>query len=149
MDKFNFLLPYITFFGGVHSLSKEQFLRINGFPNTYWGWGAEDDDIYNRILFRGMKISRPNLIIGRYKMIKHLRDLHNEPNQRNPGKLHNTQWQMEKDGINSLHYTVKEIVKNKITKYTHKHKGSQTPIRPRIPPAKPQHPHKVIRGRCT
>ncbi|XP_020511587.2 beta-1,4-galactosyltransferase 2-like [Labrus bergylta] len=114
MDKFNFLLPYITFFGGVHSLSKEQFLRINGFPNTYWGWGAEDDDIYNRILFRGMKISRPNLIIGRYKMIKHLRDLHNEPNQRNPGKLHNTQWQMEKDGINSLHYTVKEIVKNKM-----------------------------------
>lgn len=41
-------LPYNQYFGGVSSLSKEQYLKINGFPNNYWGWGGEDDDIYNR-----------------------------------------------------------------------------------------------------
>ena len=112
MDKFNFQLPYKTFFGGVSSLSKDHFLRINGFPNTYWGWGGEDDDIYRRITFRGMSVSRPDLVMGKYKMIKHVRDKHNEPNPANPGKLGQTKWTMDKDGINSLKYTVKEIVKD-------------------------------------
>lgn len=112
MDKFNFKLPYNTYFGGVSSLSKDQYLKINGFPNTYWGWGGEDDDIYKRIIFRGMSISRPDAVTGRYKMIKHNRDLHNEPNPKNPDKLRHTKGAMDKDGFNSLKYTVKEIVKD-------------------------------------
>ncbi|XP_051044552.1 beta-1,4-galactosyltransferase 2 isoform X2 [Phodopus roborovskii] len=80
MDKFGFRLPYASYFGGVSGLSKAQFLRINGFPNEYWGWGGEDDDIFNRISLTGMKISRPDVRIGRYRMIKHDRDKHNEPN---------------------------------------------------------------------
>ncbi|KFV47177.1 Beta-1,4-galactosyltransferase 2 [Tyto alba] len=48
MDKFGFRLPYAGYFGGVSGLSKSQFLKINGFPNEYWGWGGEDDDIFNR-----------------------------------------------------------------------------------------------------
>lgn len=112
MDKFNFQLPYKNYFGGVSSLSKDQFLKINGFPNSYWGWGGEDDDIYRRIFFRGMTISRPDLVTGKYKMIKHERDLHNEPNPNNPSKLGRTKWTMDRDGLNSLKYTVKEIVKD-------------------------------------
>lgn len=112
MDKFNFHLPYNTYFGGVSSLSKAQYMRINGFPNTYWGWGGEDDDIYKRIIFRGMSISRPDTVIGKYKMVKHKRDLHNEPNPKNPDKLGHTQSTMDKDGINSLKYTVKKIEKD-------------------------------------
>ncbi|KAF5904124.1 beta-1,4-galactosyltransferase 2-like, partial [Clarias magur] len=80
MDKFGFRLPYAGYFGGVSGLSKKQFLKINGFPNEYWGWGGEDDDIYNRITLNGMKVSRPDVRIGRYRMIKHERDKHNEPN---------------------------------------------------------------------
>ncbi|XP_051882134.1 beta-1,4-galactosyltransferase 3-like isoform X3 [Pristis pectinata] len=41
----NALLPYRMYFGGVSALTPDQYLRINGFPNTYWGWGGEDDDI--------------------------------------------------------------------------------------------------------
>uniref|UniRef100_UPI0037E7FA74 beta-1,4-galactosyltransferase 2-like n=1 Tax=Semicossyphus pulcher TaxID=241346 RepID=UPI0037E7FA74 len=117
MDKFNFQLPYNNFFGGVASFSKEQYLKINGFPNTFWGWGGEDDDIYNRIFYHGMSISRPDLVMGRYRMIKHERDLHNEPNPVNPDKLLQTIYNMNKDGINSLKYTVKEIVKDKMYTY--------------------------------
>uniref|UniRef100_A0A3P8UBG1 Beta-1,4-galactosyltransferase n=1 Tax=Amphiprion percula TaxID=161767 RepID=A0A3P8UBG1_AMPPE len=112
MDKFNFRLPYKTYFGGVSSLFKDQYLKINGFPNTYWGWGGEDDDIYRRIVFRGMSISRPDSETGKYKMIKHNRDLHNEANPKNPDKLRHTQRTMDEDGINSLKYTVKQTVKD-------------------------------------
>ncbi|XP_031824419.1 beta-1,4-galactosyltransferase 2 [Sarcophilus harrisii] len=92
MDKFGFRLPYAGYFGGVSGLSKAQFLKINGFPNEYWGWGGEDDDIFNRISLSGMKVSRPDIRIGRYRMIKHDRDKHNEPNPQSthPG---NTDWQ--------------------------------------------------------
>ncbi|XP_051796705.1 beta-1,4-galactosyltransferase 1-like [Acanthochromis polyacanthus] len=112
IDKHNFHLPYRTYYGGVSSLFKDQFLKINGFPNNYWGWGGEDDDIYKRIVFRGMSISRPDSKIGRYKMIKHRRDLHNEANPKNHGILRRTKSTMDVDGINSLNYTVKEIVKD-------------------------------------
>lgn len=43
-----FRLPYSEFFGGVSGLTVEQFQKINGFPNAFWGWGGEDDDLWNR-----------------------------------------------------------------------------------------------------
>ncbi|XP_044130329.1 beta-1,4-galactosyltransferase 2 [Bufo gargarizans] len=111
MDKFGFRLPYAGYFGGVSGLSKLQFLKINGFPNEYWGWGGEDDDIYNRITLNGMKVSRPDIRIGRYRMIKHERDKHNEPNPQRFTKIQNTKVTMRKDGINSLRYQVVHFAK--------------------------------------
>ncbi|XP_072307441.1 beta-1,4-galactosyltransferase 1-like [Eucyclogobius newberryi] len=112
MDKFNFGLPYRNFFGGVSSFSKNQYMKINGFSNTFWGWGGEDDDVYNRIISKGMSLSRPNMVIGKYRMIKHKHDLHNEPNPVNAGKLSKTRITMDSDGMNTLKYTVKKIEKN-------------------------------------
>lgn len=45
-----FSLPYSEFFGGVSGLTVEQFRKINGFPNAFWGWGGEDDDLWNRLV---------------------------------------------------------------------------------------------------
>jgi N-terminal domain of galactosyltransferase/N-terminal region of glycosyl transferase group 7 len=39
MDKFDYKMPYMGFFGGVSALTDDQIERINGFPNSYWGWG--------------------------------------------------------------------------------------------------------------
>lgn len=38
-------LPYKMYFGGVSALTPLHYLKMNGFPNNYWGWGGEDDDI--------------------------------------------------------------------------------------------------------
>lgn len=46
-------LPYNEFFGGVSGLTVEQFQKINGFPNAFWGWGGEDDDLWNRYRLPG------------------------------------------------------------------------------------------------
>ncbi|XP_067318342.1 beta-1,4-galactosyltransferase 3-like isoform X2 [Anolis sagrei] len=48
MDKFGYKLPYKSYFGGVAALSPEQYMKMNGFSNNYWGWGGEDDDIAAR-----------------------------------------------------------------------------------------------------
>jgi hypothetical protein len=42
------LLPYDEFFGGVVVMNKEDFLKINGFNNNYWGKGYVDLDLLYR-----------------------------------------------------------------------------------------------------
>ncbi|KAL1023683.1 hypothetical protein UPYG_G00044520 [Umbra pygmaea] len=111
MDKFGFRLPYDHFFGGVAALSKEQFLKINGFPNHYWGWGGEDDAIFNRLSAKRMSISRPDGNIGKCRMIRHREKL-NDPNPERFNRIRNTKQTMDTDGINSLKYEVIKVEKN-------------------------------------
>ncbi|XP_019279711.2 beta-1,4-galactosyltransferase 1 isoform X1 [Panthera pardus] len=119
MDKFGFSLPYVQYFGGVSALSKQQFLTINGFPNNYWGWGGEDDDIFNRLVFRGMSVSRPNAVVGKCRMIRHSRDKKNEPNPQRFDRIAHTKETMLSDGLNTLSYKVLDIERNPLyTKIT-------------------------------
>lgn len=32
------------------AFNQADFEAINGFPNTFWGWGGEDDEMYSRIV---------------------------------------------------------------------------------------------------
>lgn len=62
-----------------HPLLTERCNHLYCFP---WKWS----NIFliisfsPRITLNGMKVSRPDVRIGRYRMIKHERDEHNEPN---------------------------------------------------------------------
>ena len=44
-NKYNFW----TFIGAVLSINKDDVKNTNGFPNNFWGWGGEDDALYNRL----------------------------------------------------------------------------------------------------
>jgi hypothetical protein len=37
------------YIGGAVAFSEADFRAINGFPNTFWGWGGEDDEMRKRI----------------------------------------------------------------------------------------------------
>ena len=132
MDKFKYKLPYESkkkhfktilviffseYFGGVSSISVNQFRQVNGFSNQYWGWGGEDDDFYIRVIKNKLKLTRYNASLARwvsccvdsisglllrYTMIKHNRDKTNKPNPdrfkliKSSEKFHKT------DGLNNL-----------------------------------------------
>ncbi|XP_041961183.1 beta-1,4-galactosyltransferase 1-like [Alosa sapidissima] len=112
IDKFGFRLPYMQIFGGVTALSLEQFTKINGYPNNYWGWGGEDDDISQRVSMRGMFISRPDGQTGRCRMIKHHKEAHNAPNPKRFDNLRLTGQTINSDGLSSLQYRVVSVEKN-------------------------------------
>ncbi|XP_042198621.1 beta-1,4-galactosyltransferase 2 isoform X2 [Callorhinchus milii] len=111
MDKFNFRLPYEGYFGGIVAFTKEQYLKINGFSNSYWGWGTEDDDTYKRVVMSGMKVERPERIIGRTKMIKHERDKGNEVNTKNYDIYNRMKFTKHLDGYQSLKYRLLKVEK--------------------------------------
>ncbi|PIO72043.1 N-acetyllactosaminide 3-alpha-galactosyltransferase [Teladorsagia circumcincta] len=48
VNKWEYKLLYRQMFGTSSALTQDQFNKTNGFSNRYWGWGGEDDDMYER-----------------------------------------------------------------------------------------------------
>lgn len=47
-----------NFFGGVAIFKRDKFFEINGFSNVYVGWGLEDADLRERVLYYKLSVSR-------------------------------------------------------------------------------------------
>jgi hypothetical protein len=47
-----------NYFGGIVSFRKDDFQKINGFPNSFWGWGGEDDSLRERCRVNGFSIEK-------------------------------------------------------------------------------------------
>ena len=71
VNKWKYRLIYKNYFGGVTALSKEQFEDINGFSNSFYGWGGEDDDLFHRVDEKKWEIFRYPGNIARFSMLKH------------------------------------------------------------------------------
>ncbi|NXX87690.1 B4GT6 galactosyltransferase, partial [Centropus bengalensis] len=109
LDKYMYILPYNEFFGGVSGLTVEQFKKINGFPNAFWGWGGEDDDLWNRVHYAGYNVTRPEGDLGKYKSIPH----HHRGEVQFLGRYKLLRYSRERqyiDGLNNLIYTPKILV---------------------------------------
>ncbi|KAJ8016059.1 hypothetical protein DPEC_G00003200 [Dallia pectoralis] len=104
LDKYSYMLPYNEFFGGVSGLTVEQFKKINGFPNAFWGWGGEDDDLWNRVKYANYTVSRPLGEEGRYMSIPH----HHRGEVQFLGRytlLRRSKERQGLDGLSNLHYS--------------------------------------------
>lgn len=51
-----------NYFGGVTIFPIELFEKINGYPNDFWGWGFEDDELFKRCLHYGLKTSETKIL---------------------------------------------------------------------------------------
>ena len=100
------------YYGGVNIFNNEDYIKINGFSNEFWGWGGEDDDLLNRI---------KSVNYGIYRKSGNFKSLYHKPN----GPKHNnykdnvtrcrTIYDYQSEGLNTLNYEIKseeEIQKN-------------------------------------
>lgn len=104
-------LPYKDLFGGVSALTLAHFELVNGFSNSFWGWGGEDDDFSYRIRHAGLHIARYPPNIARYAMLSHNKAT---PNKDRFKIMQQGKKRHSADGLNSLKYVRKELQKRKL-----------------------------------
>ena len=95
-----------NYIGGTTAFTREQFETINGFSNEFWGWGGEDNDVYNRIRYYGYNISRPAPYLTRYKLLEHKSSWRNPERYK---KLSSGRDRYQNDGINNIRIKYKLI----------------------------------------
>jgi len=77
---------YDKYFGGINIYSRKHYKQLNGFPNDFWGWGGEDDALYDRVAINNLIIIRP--IHGKITVLSH-RNLKDDKQQTNLYKWEN------------------------------------------------------------
>lgn len=106
-SQFNYKLPYDGYFGGVTMFSRNSFMKVNGYSNEYWGWGAEDDDILYRCHLAGLKVQRQSP--GVLKSLNHDRNINEQDYNKNIARIRemwSKKLDWENEGINSCKYSV-------------------------------------------
>ncbi len=115
------------YLGGITSFNQTMYENMNGFPNNFWGWGGEDDELYKRVNEFGYKPIAPTHGtitdlegITLEQKLDYLRANADELKNMKKWELleeHDKTWKT--NGLADLQYKVK---KNTETKETHVHK---------------------------
>ena len=96
VEQFGWALPYDGYFGGVTLFDKESFVKINGYANDYWGWGAEDDDVLHRCVLNDIDTYRKDC---KYRSLNHDRNIEPSLYRENLTKLGVFKSSPDSDGI--------------------------------------------------
>jgi hypothetical protein len=99
---------YEKYFGGIVAFTSEMFQKINGYPNDFWGWGGEDDELYKRVIKyysikkteEGSITDLENLNIEQKLQILRENDLKFDK-KKEALERHNATWKT--NGINNIH----------------------------------------------
>jgi len=102
-EQFNYKVPYEKCFGGVTAFDAESFLKCNGFSNEFWGWGGEDDDLYNRTLLAGIETKFEN---HKYYSLNHSKQPITDQYKVNKQLVLKTIDTWRNSGLNSLRYEI-------------------------------------------
>lgn len=112
----------VVLYGGVTAMTPEQFQYINGYSNTYWGWGCEDEDIGWRLLRsnfniyeinNGIRPNSTNETLG-YRMIRHSRDRGNYDNWMRFYNLKDAVYRQYQDGLSDLKFNLISIKQHQL-----------------------------------
>jgi len=97
--------------GGIFSITGNDFEKCNGFPNN-WGWGLEDNAMYDRVLLHELKVDRSQFFVVNSKEVIQIYDTphrlinNNEPNNYISKNL--------RDNLNSIYELNYSIESNNI-----------------------------------
>lgn len=98
-QQFNYQMPYENYFGGVTLFTKNVFEQVNGFSNNFFGYGAEDDHLRNKIVSVGIPIKSRQC---RFTSLPHSKLIDNALRLQNAKKLKEPiDWE---DGLTSCEY---------------------------------------------
>jgi len=71
VEQFQYKPQYPELFGGVFSISIDDYYKSGGYASDFWGWGKEDDDFHIRLAKTWPDIRESHLYYGKYKSIPH------------------------------------------------------------------------------
>ena len=108
-SQFQFKIAYDSMVGGAFLLQTAHFQTMNGLSNKYFGWGQEDDDLYNRVILSFGSIARLPVKFGRYQALNHARIKgldHTLMFNQGRKQLLNANVDYSKDGVKQVNYRV-------------------------------------------
>ena len=122
IDKYSYRFKNIKMVGGASLMSEDIIRNINGWSNSFWGWGGEDDNMYFRLRNRGYTLTRPEFTCkhpyqydklgincAMWQMIRHSRDGGNPLNNHRKDNVKKTP--RDRDGLMQTDY---ELVKKEL-----------------------------------
>ncbi|XP_064600700.1 beta-1,4-galactosyltransferase 7-like [Liolophura sinensis] len=107
------LYHYPTFVGGILLLTRDQFLKVDGMSNKYWGWGREDDEFFVRMKQAKLTVYRPEGITTGKKTFHHIHDRRkrSRDNKRYFNQKEITRRRDRETGVNTVQYKVQSLKK--------------------------------------
>lgn len=91
--------------GGIIKFTSNNFQKLNGFPNNFWGWGVEDKALQNRVEYMKIKVNK-NILSNNSNRFDYF-NIKNDVNDRHMDKFFNDKTHFEYDIFNTLIDSIK------------------------------------------